>query len=81
MHSESNKTCEVTTGCRYAVVACVSLLQKALCISVSIYSQNIIIIFIFTIHFFVLGKEYVCIVRLHEAVEKEDDLAKVSVNN
>lgn len=27
------------------------------------------------------GKEYVCIVRLHEAVEKEDDLAKVSVNN
>ena len=80
MHSESNKTCEVTTGCRYVVVAYVSLLQKALCISVSIYSQNYYFYFYYTF-FFVLGKEYVCIVRLHEAVEKEDDLAKVSVNN
>ena len=28
--------------------------------------------------FTVVGKEYVCIVRLHEAIEKEAELAKVS---
>ena len=40
------------------------------------------LLFLFLLYnFFVLGKEYVCIVRLHETVNKEDDLAKVSVNN
>lgn len=29
--------------------------------------------------FTLVGKEYVCIVRLHEAIEKEAELAKVSV--
>ena len=28
--------------------------------------------------FVIVGKEYVCIVRLHEAIEKVADLAKVS---
>lgn len=28
--------------------------------------------------FTLVGKEYVCIVRLHEAIEKEAELAKVS---
>ena len=30
--------------------------------------------------FTLAGKEYVCIVRLHEAIEKEAELAKVSVS-
>lgn len=29
--------------------------------------------------FTLAGKEYICIVRLHEAIEKEAELAKVSV--
>ena len=30
-------------------------------------------------HVFNVGKEYVCIVRLHEAIEKEAELAKVGI--
>lgn len=33
----------------------------------------------FWLWFTLVGKEYVCIVRLHEAIEKEAELAKVSV--
>lgn len=33
----------------------------------------------FRFWFTLVGKEYVCIVRLHEAIEKETELAKVSV--
>lgn len=29
----------------------------------------------------ILGKEYVCIVRLHEAIDKVADLAKVSTHS
>ena len=29
----------------------------------------------------ILGKEYVCIVRLHEAIDKVADLAKVSTQH
>lgn len=31
--------------------------------------------------FVILGKEYVCIVRLHEAIDKVADLSKVSTHS